>query len=137
MIEINEAAWQVMLDHARDTYPNECCGMLTGTGTQVTAAIPCKNIYQGDQSDRFEIDPHDILRVQRESIQQGQELIGFFHSHPDEDAYFSATDLKNASPWHAHVVLSIRQREFRNAKAFRVDLDLTESTEEELLWPKS
>lgn len=137
MIEINNAAWQVMLDHARTAYPNECCGMLTGNGANVTAAVPCENVYQGDQSDRFEIAPGDILRVQRESHEQGLELIGFFHSHPDEDAYFSATDLKNASPWHAHVVLSIRQREFRNAKAFRVDLDLTESTEEELTWPKS
>lgn len=126
-----------MVDHARATYPKECCGMMTGTDSKITAAIPCKNVYEGDQKDRFQVSTDDIYRVQRETREQGVELIGFFHSHPDEGAYFSSTDLKNASPWHAHVVLSIRQGEFRDAKAFRVDLDLTASTEEELKWPKS
>lgn len=137
MIEIESAAWQTMVAHARAAYPKECCGIMTGHENKVTVAIPCKNVYQGDQKDRFEIDTADIHRVQRESREKGVDLIGFFHSHPDEGAYFSSTDLKNASPWHAHVVLSIRQGEFREAKAFRVDLDLTASTEEELTWPKS
>jgi proteasome lid subunit RPN8/RPN11 len=137
MIKIEPSAWQVMIAHARQAYPKECCGMMVGDGPSVFRAIPCNNVFQGDQKDRFQIDTREINRVQNEAESAGHSLIGFFHSHPDEDAYFSATDLKNASPWHAHVVLSIRQGEFKRAKAFRVDLDLTESTEEELSWPES
>ncbi len=138
MIEIQQEAWDAMLAHAKSAYPKECCGMMTGPESGfVTKAVPCDNIYEGDQKDRFQIRTDDILRVQREAHEAGHHLIGFFHSHPDEGAYFSRTDLANASPWHAHVVLSIRNGGFENAKAFRVDLDLTASTEEELVWPKS
>jgi proteasome lid subunit RPN8/RPN11 len=136
MIEILAPAWEVMLDHARAVYPRECCGMMVGSNGVAGRAVPCANVYGGDQSDRFEISPTDILRVQREAQDEGRDLLGFFHSHPDAGAYFSTTDLKNASPWHSHVVLSIFGGEFRDAKCFRVDLDLTESTEEELIWPK-
>jgi proteasome lid subunit RPN8/RPN11 len=126
-----------MLEHARACYPKECCGILVGRETLVTEAVKTCNAYEGDQKDRFQIDPADILNVQRDCHGRGLDLIGFFHSHPDAGAYFSATDLANASPWHAHVVISIQSGEFGGAKAFRVDLDLTQSTEEELQWPKS
>jgi proteasome lid subunit RPN8/RPN11 len=138
MIEISSEAWLKMVAHGRAAYPKECCGMMVGSAEgRVRVAIACENVYQGDQKDRFQINTDDILRVQKEAHAAGESLIGFFHSHPDEGAYFSSTDLKNASPWHSHVVLSIRGGEFADAKCFRVDLDLTESTEEELLWPKS
>lgn len=111
--------------------------MMAGKGSAVTEAVKARNAYEGDQKDRFQIDPADILKVQRECHERGLDLIGFFHSHPDAAAYFSATDLANASPWHAHVVISIQAGGFAGAKAFRVDLDLTQSTEEELQWPRS
>ena len=62
MIRIEEAAWQVMLDHARQAYPRECCGMLLGVEQAdgervVSSAFPGRNAYEGDQSDRFLIDP--------------------------------------------------------------------------------
>ncbi len=137
MIDVSPEAWRAMLAHARKAYPKECCGMMVGSDDgAVLAAVPCENAYEGDQKDRFQIRTDDILRVQREAQESGRHLVGFFHSHPDEGAYFSKTDLANASPWHAHVVLSIRNGGFADAKAFRVDLDLTEATEEELKWPK-
>jgi proteasome lid subunit RPN8/RPN11 len=138
MISVEPQAWAAMLAHAKAAYPKECCGMMVGSGDgTVTEAVACENVYEGDQKDRFQIRTDDILRVQREAHASGRDLIGFFHSHPDEGAYFSKTDLANASPWHSHVVLSIRGGEFADAKAFRVDLDLTAATEEELKWPKS
>jgi len=137
MIEIHAAAWAAMVAHAQGAYPKECCGMMVGSNGVATEAVPAPNVYRGDQSDRFEISPDDILRAQRSAQDSGRELIGFFHSHPDTGAYFSATDLANASPWHSHVVMSIIKGEVVDAKCFRVDLDLTESTEEELKWPKS
>ena len=138
MISVEPPAWAAMLAHASAAYPKECCGMMVGSedGT-VVEAVACENVYQGDQKDRFQIRTDDILRVQREAHERGRHLIGFFHSHPDEGAYFSKTDLANASPWHSHVVMSIRGGEFAGAKAFRVDLDLTAATEQELKWPKS
>ena len=46
------------------------------------------------------------------------DLIGIYHSHPDCDAYFSETDLKNSCPWYSFVVLSIRNGEFHHANSW-------------------
>lgn len=142
MIEISPEAAAVMIAHGQASYPNECCGILIGTEDavglrSVTLAVPCHNAYEGDQKDRFTIDPKDQIAAERRARELSLGVLGFFHSHPDEGAYFSQTDLKNHWPFYSNIVMSIRAREFSGAKCFRVDLDQTASTEEELLWPKS
>ena len=142
MITIDSSAWQIMLDHARQAYPKECCGILLGSAGQedvrhATIAVPCGNAYQGDRKDRFELDPKDQLAADRKARELGLDVLGFFHSHPDEGAYFSQTDLKHSWPWYSNVVLSIRNGEFAAAAAFRANDDQTASHPEELLWPKS
>jgi proteasome lid subunit RPN8/RPN11 len=133
--------WDVMVRHAITAYPRECCGILLGTldgeDRSITAAIACRNVYQGDQSDRFELDPKDQFEAQRLARQESLEVLGFFHSHPDEDSYFSATDLANSWPWYTNIVLSIRKGRFADARAFRANDSQTESTLEEISWPQS
>jgi proteasome lid subunit RPN8/RPN11 len=142
MIRIEETAWQVMLSHARNAYPKECCGILLGVEQEggerlVTSAFACRNAYEGDQCDRFLIDPRDQVIANLKCRTEDIDIIGFFHSHPDCDAYFSATDLKNSWPWYSNVVLSIRQREFAAAKAFRANEDQSQSEPEELVHPSA
>ena len=138
MIRIEEAAWQAMLSHARNAYPKECCGILLGVELEggerlVTSAYASRNAYEGDQSDRFLIDPRDQVKANLKSRAEGIDILGFFHSHPDCDAYFSATDLKNSWPWYSNVVLSIRGGEFADAKAFRANEDQSQSEHEKLV----
>ncbi|MFN9430080.1 MAG: Mov34/MPN/PAD-1 family protein [Acidobacteriota bacterium] len=141
MIEITPEAWAVMVQHAQACYPNECCGILIGSESpgrrQASLAVACRNAYSGSQSDRFEIDPKDQLAAERQARQLSLGVLGFFHSHPDEAAYFSQTDLKNHWPFYSNVVLSVRHHQVVDAKCVQVDVDQTASTEEELLWPKS
>ena len=142
MIRIEELAWQVMLDHAYTAYPRECCGILLGVEQAdgervVTSAFPCRNTYEGDQSDRFQIDPRDQVRANLKSRSEEIDILGFFHSHPDCDAYFSATDLKNSWHWYSNVVLSIRQGEIAGAGAFRANENQSQSEAEELLYPSA
>ena len=133
-----------MASHAAACYPRECCGILLGAESgesgdvlrAVSRAIPCRNAYEGEQSDHFELDPKDQFEAQREARRLGVEVIGFFHSHPDTDAYFSATDLAHSWPWYSNVVLSVRDGVVCDAKAFRANDTQTESTSEELKCPK-
>ena len=60
------------------------------------------------------------------------DLIGIFHSHPDCDAYFSETDLKNSCPWYSFVVLSIYKGEFHHANSFLPNAEQTAAPKEEL-----
>jgi proteasome lid subunit RPN8/RPN11 len=140
MIRIEETAWPEMVSHAEACYPRECCGILIGRdgpdGRVVTAAIPCRNAYEGDQKDRFLLDPKDQLAADRRARQEGLTVLGFFHSHPDEESYFSATDLKNSWPWYSNIVMSVKKGIFSNARSFEANEDQTASKEEELVYPR-
>jgi proteasome lid subunit RPN8/RPN11 len=140
MIEIAIKPWETMVRHAETIYPNECCGAMLGRldrGSKlVTEAVPMENAYVGQQAERYELRPEDLLEADRQARAHGLDLIGIFHSHPDCDAYFSATDLKNSCPWYSFVVLSIQNGKFNHANSFLPDLDQTSAESEELKWPK-
>jgi proteasome lid subunit RPN8/RPN11 len=50
------------------------------------------------------------VRIQREGRQRGEDIIGFYHSHPDHPARYSATDLSEAH-WFdcSYVITSVLQ----------------------------
>ena len=130
-----------MLLHAERTYPNECCGAMLGHTREdrrsVTEAITLENTWDGEQGERYQVRPEDLLHADQEARARGLDLIGIFHSHPDCDAYFSETDLKNSCPWYSFVVLSIKNGRFDHANSFLPDLDQTLADKEEIIWPKS
>jgi proteasome lid subunit RPN8/RPN11 len=138
MIEIEKAAWGTMVNHAQNTFPNECCGAMLGRvegdRKTVTLAVPIENSYEGAQAARYEIKPEDLLAAEREARVRGMDLVGIFHSHPDCDAYFSETDLKNSCPWYSFVILSVKKGRFDHANSFIPDLDQTRADKEELVY---
>jgi proteasome lid subunit RPN8/RPN11 len=141
MIEIEREPWRTMVAHAESTYPNECCGAMLGrsggSGKLVTEAVPLQNSFSGEQGERYELRPEDLLNADKAARDRGLDLIGIFHSHPDCDAYFSETDLKNSCPWYSFVVLSIKAGKFDHANSFLPDVDQTRADKEELKWQKS
>jgi proteasome lid subunit RPN8/RPN11 len=138
MIRIDTEPWAQMVEHARETYPNECCGAMLGStdGEQkaVRVAIPLRNAFDGAQAARYELRPEDLLAADRAARERNMELIGIYHSHPDCDAYFSKTDLQNSCPWYSFVVLSIQKGEFHHANSWLPNFDQTEAAKEELIY---
>jgi proteasome lid subunit RPN8/RPN11 len=136
MIRVEPEPWAAMVAHARKTYPNECCGAMLGLIDNETKivrqAMPLENAFAGAQAARYELRPEDLLAADKAARERNLELIGIYHSHPDCDAYFSATDLKNSCPWYSFVVLSIRQGEFDHANSWLPNFEQTEAAKEEL-----
>jgi proteasome lid subunit RPN8/RPN11 len=136
MIHIENEAWQNMVEHARAAYPQECCGAMLGTlddgNKSVTVAVPLENAYQGARESRYELRPEDLLNADKAARSRGMDLVGIYHSHPDCDAYFSETDLKNSCPWYSFVVLSIRKGALDHANSWLPDADQTRAEREEL-----
>ena len=69
-------------------YPNECCGLLVGTTDKdknhtVHTFRKCKNLNQERARDRYDMDPLDMLRAEREFENSPWDIIGIYHSHPD------------------------------------------------------
>ena len=138
MIRIESEPWAQMVAHARETYPNECCGAMLGStdGEQkaVRIAIRLKNAFAGVQAARYELRPEDLLAADRAARDRNMDLIGIYHSHPDCDAYFSTTDLQNSCPWYSFVVLSIQKGEFHHANSWLPNVDQTDAAKEELIY---
>lgn len=141
MINVESVAWATMVAHAEVVYPNECCGAMlgriSGAGKVVTEAVPLQNSFAGEQAERYELLPEDLLVADKAARDRGLDLIGIFHSHPDCDAYFSETDLKNSCPWYSFVVLSVKGGKFDHANSFLPDIEQTHAEREELTWQKS
>jgi len=136
MIRIEAEPWQIMVAHARQMYPNECCGAMLGRlddGSKIVhVAMPLENAFAGAQAARYELRPEDLLAADRAARERSLDLIGIYHSHPDCDAYFSTTDLKNSCPWYSFVVLSIRKGEFDHANSWLPNAEQSEAAKEEL-----
>ncbi len=139
MIRIGDDAWQVMVEHAEAVFPNECCGAMLGSSDGetklVTLALPLENVHAGPQATRYELRPEDLLKAEKAARARGLDLIGIFHSHPDHDAYFSETDLKNSCPWYSFVVMSVKAGRYNHAKSFLPNMEQTEAPEEALELP--
>jgi proteasome lid subunit RPN8/RPN11 len=138
MIRIESEPWAAMVAHARETYPNECCGAMLGAtgddGKTVRVAMRLENSFEGAQAARYELRPEDLLAADRAARERNMDLIGIYHSHPDCDAYFSQTDLQNSCPWYSFVVLSIKSGEFDHANSWLPNFDQTEAAKEELTY---
>jgi len=142
MIRIETEPWAAMVAHARESYPNECCGAMLGVvhedvnrgGKTVRAAMRLENAFAGAQATRYELRPEDLLAADKAAREHQMDLIGIYHSHPDCDAYFSKTDLQNSCPWYSFVVLSIQKGEFHHANSWLPNVDQTEAAKEELIY---
>jgi len=101
MIKISHDAYEGMRKHGEDTYPHECCGVLLGRfeedGTRVvSSAERCGNMRTDSPQNRYQIDPHELVKIQRQGRERDEDIIGFYHSHPDHPAQWSTTDLAEA-----------------------------------------
>ncbi|SPF44194.1 Mov34/MPN/PAD-1 family protein [Candidatus Sulfopaludibacter sp. SbA4] len=138
MIRIEPEAWAGMVAHAREVYPNECCGAMIGSiddgAKMVRVAMRLENAFEGAQAARYELRPQDLLAADKAARERSMDLIGIYHSHPDCDAYFSATDLRNSCPWYSFVVLSIQKGDFHHANSWLPNAEQTEAAKEELIY---
>ena len=130
------------------SYPSEGCGLLLGrrvfaagentdeTHRAVADVVPVANAWepslldytdaQGEeqghsQRDRYWIDPADLLMVQRSAREQGLEIIGIYHSHPDHAAVPSECDRVLAWPVYSYVIVSVVKGQVTDFKSWRLD----------------
>jgi proteasome lid subunit RPN8/RPN11 len=98
-----------MIAHCLAGLPDEACGLLVGTygREEVLQLFPTANAAASAML--YEIDPKDMLRVDRAARGLGADIMGVFHSHTHTDAYPSPTDVAQATDpgWH-YVLVSLR-----------------------------
>ena len=101
MLKLSRHDHDLLRHHGEQTYANECCGILLGhideNGTRVvTSTARAGNTRTDSAHNRYNIDPKELVRIQREGRDRGEDIVGFYHSHPDHPAQWSSTDLAEA-----------------------------------------
>jgi proteasome lid subunit RPN8/RPN11 len=100
MLKIPDTYLTAIRSHGEETYPHECCGVLLGSmdgdARIVTSTARCGNTRNDAPHNRYNIDPKELVRIQREGRERGEDIVGFYHSHPDHPAQWSQTDLAEA-----------------------------------------
>ncbi|WP_313694321.1 desampylase [Halorarum halobium] len=96
--------------------PEEVCGVLVGErapsdarrerADRVAAAVAVPNVADEPES-RYELDPAETLGVIEDAESAGDDIVGFYHSHPRGPAEPSAIDRERATwPGHVYCILT-------------------------------
>ena len=108
--------------HCRAEYPHECCGALIGTLSgdlkTVVRTERLENAEPNSPERRFVIDPAQLLAVERAARQEGLDVIGFYHSHPDAPARPSPTDLEWAWPVYSYLIVSVTGGDIADTRSY-------------------
>ena len=125
MLTIGRKEYAALRMHGEETYPHECCGVLLGRmdGDQriVTSIARCGNTRDDSPHNRYHIDPRELVEIQRESRKRGEDIIGFYHSHPDHPARWSQTDLAEAH-WYgcSYAITSVEKGKAETTSSFEL-----------------
>jgi proteasome lid subunit RPN8/RPN11 len=94
MPRISHAAIEAMIAHAREDLPNEACGMVHSVDGAATEVHRVKNDAASPY--RYEMNPLQMLRLERRREESGEALFAIYHSHVASEAYPSPTDVRMA-----------------------------------------
>ncbi len=127
MLKLSSLEYESLRRHGEETYPHECCGVLLGRFTDeegvrmVTSTVRCGNTRTDSPQNRYNIDPLELVRIQREGRERGEDIVGFYHSHPDHPARWSTTDLAEAH-WIAcsYVITSVEKGKSAATNSFEL-----------------
>jgi proteasome lid subunit RPN8/RPN11 len=106
--------------HSRDDMPNECCGLIGGDGSQMTSVHRARNAAATWL--RYELHPTDQLRIMNRIEEDGEELVGIYHSHTKSEAYPSQTDINLAENWPdpLYLICSLEHDDAPVVRAFEI-----------------
>jgi proteasome lid subunit RPN8/RPN11 len=154
MLRLNREQADAIRQHAAREYPSECCGVLLGRAEgevkrvreavvlpnvridpqRAVELLPLKDPEHESARNRYFIDPFDLLRVAKDGRARGLEILGYYHSHPDQPAQPSAHDHELAWPGYSYLIVEVRGGEPQQMTCWRLAGDGRAFEPEPLEW---
>ena len=124
-----------------EAFPYECCGALlgrdsasnekvsapdeslVGTPREVLGLFPLVNRRDDSPRNRFAVTADDVRAAEKAAREQGLEVIGWYHSHPDHPARPSDFDREQAWPWYSYVIVSVMNGKPADMTSWRLNDD--------------
>jgi proteasome lid subunit RPN8/RPN11 len=137
MIKLSENHLAAIKSHAEADYPHECGGLLLGhldgdTKT-VVETLPMENAAAEEtRHDRVLIDPRALMLAEREARKKGLDVVGYYHSHPDDEAVPSQFDLDHALPVWSYIIVSVRDKKAVDWNSWEMENDRSKFNKEEV-----
>ncbi|MCU4751014.1 M67 family metallopeptidase [Halobacteria archaeon AArc-curdl1] len=101
VLVVPDSVRKALVEAARDAGPEECCGVLGGAfdpqRSRVTSWYPAANAADQPR-ERYLIDPTVQLEIFERLEDSGEDIVGFYHSHPRGPPVPSQTDV-DAAAW--------------------------------------
>lgn len=105
-----------IIEHARNGYPNEACGVIVGSGDaalggQALRFVPTRN--EEASPFRYRVDSGDLLRLTLDVDERDEAFWAIVHSHTHSPARPSPTDIKQAEsyPDALYLLVSLSESE--------------------------
>jgi proteasome lid subunit RPN8/RPN11 len=139
MISLSEQFIEQIEAHGERDYPHECGGMLIGhfddeKGKRVVELLPMENASEeSTRHNRVLILPKDVLRAERYARSKKLDVVGYYHSHPDDKAVPSQFDLDHALPVWSYVIVSVLQGRAVGVRSWEMENDRSKFNEQEIV----
>lgn len=119
VVSIKKEIVEAIIQHARDDFPLECCGLLMGQGNLISHLRKMKNALQSPV--RYSIEPQALLHFFKELRSLQLIHLGIYHSHPISEAYPSLVDINQAYyPDCTYFIASLRDPLSPSVRAFSI-----------------
>ena len=137
MIQIDKSIVRSISEHAERDYPHECGGMLIGRFEEgrktVTETFPLENAREEEaRHNRVLILPKDVLRAERYAREKKLDVVGYYHSHPDDKAVPSQYDLDHALPVWSYIIASVIEGKVADIRSWEMENDRSKFNEEQI-----
>ncbi len=145
MIELTDQQLSEIRQHGERDYPHECCGLMLGRFENqgrkiVTETYPISNAREEEaKRNRFLIRPDELMRGEKYAGEKGLDVVGFYHSHPDDRPVPSQYDLEHAWPTYSYIVVAITKGQADGLRSWEMEADRSRFNEEAIalsLWER-
>jgi [CysO sulfur-carrier protein]-S-L-cysteine hydrolase len=115
---IDDATWDVLVQHAWSDFPYEVCGLL---GVEPDGTLRHYPIANDERSMTYYVmNGRELLRAMRE-IEDNEWDMVIYHSHTHTQAYPSETDIRLAAyPDATYAIVTLQDRDVPDIRAFRI-----------------
>src|SRR5438445_505017 len=138
MIAMTEDQLSEIRQHGERDYPFECCGLMLGRfegngRKSVVEIYPISNAREEEaKRNRFLIRPQELMRGEKYAREKNLDVVGFYHSHPDDAAVPSQYDLEHAWPTYSYIVVSVQNGHAVDLRSWEMEDDRSRFNEEEI-----
>lgn len=139
MLNLSEEHIRAIEEHSERDYPHECGGLLLGhlgadNSKTIVETLPMENTADVERRhDRVLIEPRALMLADRKAREKGLDVIGYYHSHPDDEAVPSQFDLDHALPVWSYIIVSVRGAKAVDWNSWEMENDRSKFNKESVI----